>query len=139
MVVAILTWLALYTLIITGNKIGVYKYAMLCEGKNHPSSTICCSVALFLFAVMFFSFLHIFGWTKRNRQRRVDFFVIVIATMGATGFYLLNSVVFFQTAGAAITYLIVIGDTIPVILALIGFPIARQWVIFVTSLTFVSA
>ncbi|KAG0019902.1 hypothetical protein BGZ81_009543 [Podila clonocystis] len=89
-VVAILTWLALYTLIITGNKIGVYKYAMLCE-----------------------------------------------ATMGATGFYLLNSVVFFQTAGAAITYLIVIGDTIPIILGLLGFPIAREWVIFVSSLAFV--
>ncbi|KAF9382605.1 hypothetical protein CPB97_007041 [Podila verticillata] len=89
-VVAILTWLALYTLIITGNKIGVYKYAMLCE-----------------------------------------------ATMGATGFYLLNSVIFFQTAGATITYLIVIGDTIPVILGLVGFPIARQWVIFVSSLVFV--
>ncbi|KAG0331108.1 hypothetical protein BG000_011197 [Podila horticola] len=59
------------------------------------------------------------------------------ATMGATGFYLLNSVVFFQTAGAAITYLIVIGDTIPVILGLLGFPIARQWVIFFSSLAFV--
>lgn len=58
--------------------------------------------------------------------------------MGATGFYLLNSVVFFQTAGAAITYLIVIGDTIPVILGLLGFPIARQWVIFFSSLAFVS-
>ncbi|KAF9386059.1 hypothetical protein CPC16_007734 [Podila verticillata] len=57
--------------------------------------------------------------------------------MGATGFYLLNSVIFFQTAGAAITYLIVIGDTIPVILEIVGFPIARQWVIFVSSLAFV--
>ncbi|KAG0342269.1 hypothetical protein BG004_005707 [Podila humilis] len=71
--VAILTWLALYVLIVSGNKIGVYKFAMLCE-----------------------------------------------ATMGATGFYLLNSMVFFQTAGATITYLIVIGDTIPVILGIFG-------------------
>ncbi|KAF9333847.1 hypothetical protein BG006_003051 [Podila minutissima] len=61
----------------------------------------------------------------------------MLSTMGATGFYLLNSVVFFQTAGAAITYLIVIGDTIPVILGLLGFPIARRWVIFVCSLAFV--
>ena len=29
---AILCWLALYTLIVTGQKIGIYKYAILCEG-----------------------------------------------------------------------------------------------------------
>ncbi|KAF9427531.1 hypothetical protein BGZ94_004734 [Podila epigama] len=89
-VVAILTWLALYILIISGNKIGAFKFATLCE-----------------------------------------------ATMGATGFYLLNSVIFFQTAGATITYLIVIGDTIPVVLGLLGFHISREWVIFVSALTFI--
>ncbi|KAF9340829.1 hypothetical protein BGZ91_012366 [Linnemannia elongata] len=89
--VAILTWLALYILIISGKKINVYKYAILCE-----------------------------------------------ATMGSFGFYLLNSVIFFQSAGACITYMIVVGDTIPIILDILGFEISRRWVILVSSLLFVS-
>lgn len=89
--VAILTWLALYILIISGKKINVYKYAILCE-----------------------------------------------ATMGSFGFYLLNSVIFFQSAGACITYMIVVGDTIPVILDILGFAVSRRWVILVSSLLFVS-
>lgn len=91
MAVAILTWLALYILIISGKKINVYKYAILCE-----------------------------------------------ATMGRFGFYLLNSVIFFQSAGACITYMIVVGDTIPVILDILGFEVSRRWVILVSSLLFVS-
>ncbi|KAG0218517.1 hypothetical protein BGX33_006995 [Mortierella sp. NVP41] len=89
-VVAILCWLALYILIISGKKIGVYKYAILCE-----------------------------------------------ATMGRFGFYLLNSIIFFQSAGACITYMIVVGDTIPIILDILGFAISRRWVIFVSSLVFI--
>ncbi|KAF9152383.1 hypothetical protein BG015_005346, partial [Linnemannia schmuckeri] len=88
--VAILTWLALYILIISGKKINVYKYAILCE-----------------------------------------------ATMGRFGFYLLNSVIFFQSAGACITYMIVVGDTIPVILDILGFEVSRRWVILVSSLLFI--
>ncbi|KAK5814396.1 transmembrane amino acid transporter protein-domain-containing protein [Linnemannia elongata] len=88
--VAILTWLALYILIISGKKINVYKYAILCE-----------------------------------------------ATMGSFGFYLLNSVIFFQSAGACITYMIVVGDTIPIILDILGFEISRRWVILVSSLLFI--
>ncbi|KAF9934833.1 hypothetical protein FBU30_010806 [Linnemannia zychae] len=88
--VAILTWLALYILIISGKKINVYKYAILCE-----------------------------------------------ATMGRFGFYLLNSVIFFQSAGACITYMIVVGDTIPIILDVLGFETSRRWVIFVSSLLFI--
>jgi sodium-coupled neutral amino acid transporter 11 len=89
--VAMLTWLALYILIISGKKINVYKYAILCE-----------------------------------------------ATMGRFGFYLLNSVIFFQSAGACITYMIVVGDTIPIILDILGFAVSRRWVILVSSLLFVS-
>ncbi|KAG0280430.1 hypothetical protein BGZ95_010163 [Linnemannia exigua] len=88
--VAILTWMALYILIISGKKINVYKYAILCE-----------------------------------------------ATMGRFGFYLLNSVIFFQSAGACITYMIVVGDTIPVILDILGFWASRRWVILVSSLLFI--
>ncbi|KAF9143540.1 hypothetical protein BGX30_000156 [Mortierella sp. GBA39] len=88
--VAILTWFALYILIISGKKISVYKYAILCE-----------------------------------------------ATMGRFGFYLLNSVIFFQTGGACITYMIVIGDTIPVVLDILGFEVSRRWIIFVSSLLFI--
>ncbi|KAG0051525.1 hypothetical protein BGZ83_003605 [Gryganskiella cystojenkinii] len=89
-IVAILCWFALYILIVSGQKIGVYKYAMLCE-----------------------------------------------ATMGTSGFYMLNGVIFFQTAGACITYMIVVGDTIPVILDILGFEVSRQWVIFLSSLIFI--
>ncbi|KAF9570692.1 hypothetical protein EC968_001476 [Mortierella alpina] len=88
--VAILCWLALYTLIVTGQKIGIYKYAILCE-----------------------------------------------ATMGSFGFYLLNGMIFFQTAGACITYMIVIGDTIPIVLSILGLETSRQWVIFLTSIVFI--
>ncbi|KAG0310093.1 hypothetical protein BGZ97_012806 [Linnemannia gamsii] len=88
--VAMLTWLALYILIISGKKINVYKYAILCE-----------------------------------------------ATMGRFGFYLLNSVIFFQSAGACITYMIVVGDTIPIILDILGFAVSRRWVILVSSLLFI--
>ncbi|KAF9159052.1 hypothetical protein DFQ26_006958 [Actinomortierella ambigua] len=41
-------------------------------------------------------------------------------TMGRFGFYLLNNMVFLLTGGACITYLVVIGDTIPVVLSLFG-------------------
>ncbi|KAF9136221.1 hypothetical protein BGW39_003666 [Mortierella sp. 14UC] len=88
--VAVLTWMALYILIISGKKINVYKYAILCE-----------------------------------------------ATMGRFGFYLLNSVIFFQSAGACITYMIVVGDTIPVILDILGFWASRRWVVLVSSLLFI--
>ncbi|KAF9979897.1 hypothetical protein BGZ75_009109 [Mortierella antarctica] len=88
--VAILCWLALYTLIVTGQKIGIYKYAILCE-----------------------------------------------ATMGPFGFYLLNGMIFFQTAGACITYMIVIGDTIPIVLSILGWETSRQWVIFLSSIAFI--
>jgi sodium-coupled neutral amino acid transporter 11 len=60
-----------------------------------------------------------------------------IATMGITGNYLLNFMIFLQTAGAAITYLIVIGDTIPVLIGLFGFEVNREWAIFFSSLIFV--
>ncbi|KAG0249306.1 hypothetical protein BG011_009434 [Mortierella polycephala] len=90
MLVAVLCWLSLYILIVTGQRIGVYKYAMLCE-----------------------------------------------ATMGALGFYLLNGIIFFQTAGACITYMIVIGDTIPIMLDILGFQVSRKWVIFISSLLFI--
>ncbi|CAO3565995.1 unnamed protein product [Mortierella alpina] len=88
--VAILCWLALYTLIVTGQKVGIYKYAILCE-----------------------------------------------ATMGSFGFYLLNGMIFFQTAGACITYMIVIGDTIPTVLSILGWEFSRQWVIFLSSIFFI--
>ncbi|KAG0381135.1 hypothetical protein BGX24_009082 [Mortierella sp. AD032] len=88
--VAVLTWMALYILIISGKKINVYKYAILCE-----------------------------------------------ATMGRFGFYLLNSVIFFQSAGACITYMIVVGDTIPIILDILGFWVSRRWVILVSSILFI--
>ncbi|KAF9905819.1 hypothetical protein EC991_001295 [Linnemannia zychae] len=88
--VAILTWMALYILIVSGKKINVYKYAILCE-----------------------------------------------ATMGRFGFYLLNSVIFFQSAGACITYMIVVGDTIPVILDIMGFWASRRWIILISSLLFI--
>ncbi|KAG0319982.1 hypothetical protein BGZ99_004804 [Dissophora globulifera] len=89
-IVGILCWFALYILIVTGQRIGVYKYAGLCE-----------------------------------------------ATMGKFGNYLLNGVIFFQSAGASITYLIVVGDTIPVILSMVGITATRQWTIFVSSLVFI--
>ncbi|KAK3844434.1 MAG: transmembrane amino acid transporter protein-domain-containing protein [Linnemannia gamsii] len=88
--VAVLTWMALYILIISGKKINVFKYAILCE-----------------------------------------------ATMGRFGFYLLNSVIFFQSAGACITYMIVVGDTIPIILDILGFWVSRRWVILVSSILFI--
>ncbi|KAF9197435.1 hypothetical protein BGZ49_002109 [Haplosporangium sp. Z 27] len=75
-VVGVLCWFALYVLIASGQRIGVYKYAVLCE-----------------------------------------------ATMGNFGSYLVNGVVFFQTAGACVTYMIVVGDTIPVVIELLGFEI----------------
>ncbi|KAI1314553.1 hypothetical protein EDD11_001982 [Mortierella claussenii] len=89
-VVGILCWLALYILIVSGQRIGVYKYAVLCE-----------------------------------------------ATMGPFGNYLLNGVIFFQSAGACITYMIVVGDTIPIILEIMGINATRQWTIFVSSLIFI--
>ncbi|KAF9186665.1 hypothetical protein BGZ51_009338 [Haplosporangium sp. Z 767] len=57
--------------------------------------------------------------------------------MGSLGFYLLNGIIFFQTAGACITYMIVIGDTIPIMLGILGFQVPREWVIFVSSLLFI--
>ncbi|KAF9959300.1 hypothetical protein BGZ72_009877 [Mortierella alpina] len=57
--------------------------------------------------------------------------------MGSFGFYLLNGMIFFQTAGACITYMIVIGDTIPVVLSILGWETSRQWVIFLSSLVFI--
>ncbi|KAI7832698.1 transmembrane amino acid transporter protein-domain-containing protein [Gamsiella multidivaricata] len=89
-VVSVLCWFALYILIVTGQRIGVYKYAALCE-----------------------------------------------ATMGSFGVYLLSSVLFFQAVGACITYMIVIGDTIPVVLEIVGINATRQWTIFVSSLIFI--
>ncbi|KAG0227840.1 hypothetical protein BGW41_003655 [Actinomortierella wolfii] len=59
------------------------------------------------------------------------------ATMGRFGFYLLNIMVFLLTAGACITYMVVIGDTIPVILTLVGITAGRSVVIFWSSLLFI--
>ena len=57
--------------------------------------------------------------------------------MGTAGFYMLNGVIFFQSAGACITYMIVVGDTIPVILDILGFEVERRWIIFTSSLVFI--
>ncbi|KAF9355193.1 hypothetical protein BGX26_006873 [Mortierella sp. AD094] len=57
--------------------------------------------------------------------------------MGTFGNYLLNGVIFFQSAGACITCMIVVGDTIPVIIDLFGFEASRRWTIFVSSLVFI--
>ncbi|KAF9105960.1 hypothetical protein BGX27_009391 [Mortierella sp. AM989] len=89
-IVGVLCWLALYILIVSGQRIGVYKYAVLCE-----------------------------------------------ATMGRFGNYLLNGVIFFQSAGACITYMIVVGDTIPIIVEMFGINATRQSIIFVSSLIFI--
>ncbi|KAF9974050.1 hypothetical protein BGZ73_002669 [Actinomortierella ambigua] len=50
-------------------------------------------------------------------------------TMGRFGFYLLNIMIFLLTAGACITYMVVIGDTIPVVLSLFGITPERRTVI----------
>ncbi|KAF9434811.1 hypothetical protein BGZ76_007380 [Entomortierella beljakovae] len=89
-VVGVLCWFALYVLIVSGQRVGVYQYAVLCE-----------------------------------------------VTMGTFGNYLLNGVIFFQSIGACITYMIVVGDTIPILLGILGWETDRQWTIFISSLIFI--
>ncbi|KAF8938030.1 hypothetical protein BGZ58_001712 [Dissophora ornata] len=57
--------------------------------------------------------------------------------MGTFGNYLLNGVIFFQSVGSCITYMIVVGDTIPVVLDIVGINSTRRWAIFVSSLVFI--
>ncbi|KAF9346282.1 hypothetical protein BGX34_004066, partial [Mortierella sp. NVP85] len=60
------------------------------------------------------------------------------ATMGTFGLHLINAALFLQTAGVCITYLIVVGDTIPVVLEMVlGTPVSRQWTILISTLIFV--
>ncbi|KAG0198986.1 hypothetical protein BGX31_004411, partial [Mortierella sp. GBA43] len=60
------------------------------------------------------------------------------ATMGTVGIHLLNAAIFFQTFGCCITYLIVVGDTIPIALeTILHTPVSREWTIFISTFIFV--
>ncbi|KAG2210255.1 hypothetical protein INT47_003240 [Mucor saturninus] len=69
--VAVISQLGLHMLVVSGQRVGAYKYAVLMEN-----------------------------------------------VMGKTGFYFLNFLILVQAAGACVSYFILIGDTIPVLLQL---------------------
>ncbi|RUS28001.1 transmembrane amino acid transporter protein-domain-containing protein [Jimgerdemannia flammicorona] len=92
--VIVLTHVAMYILILSGRRVGIYKYALLAEHA-----------------------------------------------LGKVGFHTVNFMLFFQTAGSAVGYYIIIGDTIPVVLGLY-FPeywllADRVFIIILVSIIFI--